>query len=113
MNSQVRSVEGRESVAEVLCIEGNPQLISNLECVSASSARAIVILSDTDMSSRQAEGDACAVSSLLPPGVASTPGLHQFAAEVPSVPAETPGVGSLLLLEARYARCCPWSRQPR
>jgi hypothetical protein len=47
------------SNAEVLCIRGSPQVLSNIECVSACRARGIVILSEDD--ANQDESDANAV----------------------------------------------------
>ena len=61
MLSMVRVYESSSSPAEVLCIQGSPQLLSNLQNVSVCNARGIVILSDDSAAQSTDESDANAV----------------------------------------------------
>mmetsp|Transcript_1770 Transcript_1770/g.5138 ORF Transcript_1770/g.5138 Transcript_1770/m.5138 type:complete len:575 (-) Transcript_1770:2067-3791(-) len=65
MLGMVRVYESPSLPAEVLCIRGSPQLLSNLQNVSVCSARGIVILSDNSRSSSHEESDASAICTML------------------------------------------------
>eukprot|EP00873_Tetraselmis_striata_P019552 jgi/Tetstr1/439816/TSEL_028227.t2 len=64
MANAVREVSRR---ADVLCIEGSPQMVKGLEQISATRARAVIILADDDKSfaTQQEDCDANAITTML------------------------------------------------
>lgn len=102
MANAVREVSRR---ADVLCIEGSPQMVKGLEQISATRARAVIILADDDKSfaTQQEDCDANAVRRPLP--LVCTRVVPLSTGVVAFLPLEMEGLQAVCYRTSAMSRC--------